>query len=289
MIQAVVTEFHLGTMKTQGNQWFSDEVLLSKVRLATGDRINSRNLEDDLAALNQNPFRRVSIAAAKSAIPGDTDLILNTQDRLPLRVYTGYDDYGTSVLGYDRGSVGFNWGDVFGLDQQLAYQLTPAAISSAAPAAPPSSPIRWNIWRRCPGMTISMSSAATIRCARAWGPIWVCWASPARPACAISCRCHRSISSAPKQTRTRSSVMTSRPATTTSASAASKCRTSPPRSTSFPSATVWCWTAISAKPRWDIPLSGAREIFPPRTRARCSRRRPIRPMPGPIMSMTRCG
>ena len=124
VIQAVVTEFRLGQKKVQGNQWFSDDVLLNKLRAETGDRLNSLALQDDLNALNQNPFRRVSIVASRSATPGATDLTLSTEDRLPLRAYAGYDNTGTSILGYDRWNLGFNWGDVFGLDQQLAYQFT---------------------------------------------------------------------------------------------------------------------------------------------------------------------
>ncbi len=50
--------------------------------------------------------------------------MLQTQDRLPLRVYAGYDNTGTPVLGHDRWNLGFNWGDAFGLDQQFSYQFT---------------------------------------------------------------------------------------------------------------------------------------------------------------------
>jgi hemolysin activation/secretion protein len=51
-------------------------------------------------------------------------LVLNTKDRLPLRFYTGYENYGTPALGRNYWHLGVNWGQVFGTDQQLSYQLT---------------------------------------------------------------------------------------------------------------------------------------------------------------------
>jgi hemolysin activation/secretion protein len=43
---------------------------------------------------------------------------------MPLRFYAGYDRDGTPALGRGRWSAGANWGDAFGLDQQLSYQFT---------------------------------------------------------------------------------------------------------------------------------------------------------------------
>jgi hemolysin activation/secretion protein len=122
--QAVVTEFHLGQLRAEGNRWFSNRMLLGQVRLAPGDTISASRLQEDLAWLNENPFRQVSAVAEKSDIPGDTDLVLKTEDRMPLRFYVGNDNTGTPVLSLDRWSMGVNWGNAFGLDQQLSYQLT---------------------------------------------------------------------------------------------------------------------------------------------------------------------
>src|SRR5215469_7564236 len=124
VVQAVVTEFHLGRLRVEGNWWFSTPLLESYVRTKPGDPIDIAKLNEDLALLNQNPFRKVTIVAEKSATEGDTDLILRTEDRLPLRVYGGYDNTGTAALGYDLWNLGINWGNAFGLDQQLSYQFT---------------------------------------------------------------------------------------------------------------------------------------------------------------------
>jgi hemolysin activation/secretion protein len=48
---------------------------------------------------------------------------LDFPDRPLRRFYAGFDDTGMPVTGRDRYSVGFNWGNVFGLDHQFSYQF----------------------------------------------------------------------------------------------------------------------------------------------------------------------
>lgn len=156
VVQAVVTEFHLGQLRAEGNRWFSTPLLESYVRTQPGDAIDVAKLNEDLALLNQNPFRKVTIVAEKSATEGDTDLILRTEDRLPLRVYAGYDTTGTAALGYDLWNLGINWGNAFGLDQQLSYQFTSSSsfwahlFGNNQPAAMEAHTVSWLIplpWR----------------------------------------------------------------------------------------------------------------------------------------------
>lgn len=124
VLQAVVTEFRAGKVTVKGNEWFSSDLLRDQIRLQTGQPISEQDLNADLAWLSQNPFRTVTMVAEKSDTVGAVDFSLNTQDRLPLRVYVGYDDTGTPILGLDRWNLGVNWGNAFGLDQQLSYQLS---------------------------------------------------------------------------------------------------------------------------------------------------------------------
>jgi len=55
---------------------------------------------------------------------GTTDIQLNVADRFPFRVYAGFDNSGTPATGRDRWSLGFNLGNLLGLDQQLSYQFS---------------------------------------------------------------------------------------------------------------------------------------------------------------------
>lgn len=156
VVQAEVTEFHLGQLRAEGNRWFSTPLLESYVRIKPGDTIDMVKLSADLALLNQNPFRKVTIAAEKSATEGDTDLILKTGDRFPVRVYGGYDNTGTAALGYDLWNLGINWGNAFGLDQQLSYQFTSSSsfwlhlLGNSEPATMEAHTVTWLVplpWR----------------------------------------------------------------------------------------------------------------------------------------------
>jgi len=123
VLQVLVTEFHLGLVKVQGNKWFSTSLLRGEMHLRRGDPLVTSKLNEDQEWLNQNPFRRVEIIAEPSAVVGDSDLVLQTQDSFPLRAYLGYDNTGTIVTGRNRWQLGVNWGNAFWGDGQLSYQL----------------------------------------------------------------------------------------------------------------------------------------------------------------------
>ena len=123
-VQLLVVEGRLGNVLTEGNKWFTSEQVRSYVRARTGEVIEGAPLLADIAWINQNPFRQVDLVFARGEKAGETDVILRTIDRYPLRVYAGYDDSGNALTGFDRIVAGANWGNAFGRDQQLNYQLT---------------------------------------------------------------------------------------------------------------------------------------------------------------------
>jgi hemolysin activation/secretion protein len=122
-LQILVTVFRVGHVKVEGNRWFSAGALKDEMQLEPGDPFDFGELKDDLDRLNRNPFRQVTAVLERSAVPENTDLALKVQDRLPVRIYASFDDDGLPVTDRDRYSLGFNWGDVFGLDEQLSYQF----------------------------------------------------------------------------------------------------------------------------------------------------------------------
>jgi hemolysin activation/secretion protein len=123
-VQILVIEGRLGAVRSEGNNWFSAELLKKYVRARPGEIIEGGPLLADLAWINQNPFRQVDLVFSRGTEPGETDIILRTRDRFPLRVYTGYEDSGNALTGFDRVLAGVNWGNAFGLDQQMNYQLS---------------------------------------------------------------------------------------------------------------------------------------------------------------------
>jgi hemolysin activation/secretion protein len=124
VVQIVVTEYRVGAITVEGNKWFTASQVAAGVDLQPGDTVDSNTLLGDLDTANANSFRHVDVVYQPGTAPGTTDIVLQTQDRLPLRVYGSYDNSGQPVVGRDRWSLGFNWGNAFWLDQLLSYQLT---------------------------------------------------------------------------------------------------------------------------------------------------------------------
>ena len=55
-----------------------------------------------------------------------TDIILMVKDRVPLRIYTGYENTGNNVGGSSRILAGLNIGNLFYLDHRFDYQFMTA-------------------------------------------------------------------------------------------------------------------------------------------------------------------
>jgi hemolysin activation/secretion protein len=129
VVQLVLLEGRVGTVTVAGNRWFSSKELAGNVRLKSGGAISSRQLQSDIDWLNQNPFHTSDVVYHPGKSVGETDIVLQTSDRFPVRFYGGYEDSGNAPTGYDRYEIGFNWGDAFdlGLGQQLNYQYTTSA------------------------------------------------------------------------------------------------------------------------------------------------------------------
>jgi hemolysin activation/secretion protein len=124
VVRIAVAEFRLGQVRTRGNRYFSDRLLEREMPLEPGGAILQSSVSSGLAMLNANPYRRVDAVFAPGTEPDSTDVILQTEDRLPLRVNAGYDNDGVPDLGRDRFFAGIGYGNLFGLDQQIAYQFT---------------------------------------------------------------------------------------------------------------------------------------------------------------------
>lgn len=106
------------------NGWFSEKLILGQIRLRPGEAVNSKELNEDLRWLNSNPFRQVDVLFKQGESIGQSDIMVEVQDRIPVRPFLGYENSGTKFTGQDRLLAGFNWGNAFGWDHQLSYQVS---------------------------------------------------------------------------------------------------------------------------------------------------------------------
>jgi hemolysin activation/secretion protein len=126
VVQLLLLEGRLGSVSVAGNRWFSGRELSRYVRAQGGGTISARQLQSDIDWMNANPFHSSDVVYHPGKNLGETDIVLQTSDRFPVRFYGGYEDTGNASSGLDRYELGFNWGDAFGLGlgQQLNYQYT---------------------------------------------------------------------------------------------------------------------------------------------------------------------
>jgi hemolysin activation/secretion protein len=123
-VRIAVASYRLGKVIARGNRYFSDRLLIKEMPLASGESISEADVTSGLALLNLNPYRTVNVVYTPGGAEDSTDVVLETQDRLPLRLSAGYDNAGVSQLGRDRFFAGIDYGNLFGLDQEIGYQLT---------------------------------------------------------------------------------------------------------------------------------------------------------------------
>ena len=140
VIQLIVNEFRVGEVRVEGNHYFSSSIVSNRIHFEHGDTIDSQRLLSELDAANSNPFRRVDMTYQPSAQPGYTDLVLNTQDRFPLNVFTGFDNSGTPATGRSRWNFGASYSDPLWHDQQITYEFSSSDNFFTGGAGAPGEP-----------------------------------------------------------------------------------------------------------------------------------------------------
>jgi len=123
-LQVVLLEAKVGKISVTGNNWFSSNQISDGLSVKPGDPISASQMQGDLDWINQNPFRTSDLVYRPGDQLGQTDLVLKTHDRFPVRFYAGYEDTGNAPTGFDRYLAGFNYGDFLGIGQQVNYQYT---------------------------------------------------------------------------------------------------------------------------------------------------------------------
>lgn len=126
VVQIWLLEAKVGEVAVQndGKKWFSDKSILKEVHIQPGQTIDVSQLNNDLEWLNRNPFRQVNAEFRPGKKGGESDVVVDVQDRFPVRLYAGYETSGTKLTGEDRLLYGATWGNAFGMGHQLGYENT---------------------------------------------------------------------------------------------------------------------------------------------------------------------
>ncbi len=117
----------MGNVSAEGAKYFSNKKIAEQIRTKKGKYIYSDLMISDLSWINSHSFYSTNLIYEKGENIGESDVLLKTEDRFPLRPFVGYENTGNQTVGVNRYFLGFNWGKAWGLDsQELNYQFTSA-------------------------------------------------------------------------------------------------------------------------------------------------------------------
>lgn len=120
-----------GSVKVSGRRSFGESFIRETFRTRSGEALDEAKVLDDLDWLNRNPLRRATISHAPGENDDLLDLTLRIRAARPWRVYGGIDNQLSETLGDERLYLGFQHGDVFGLDHRFTGQVTSALEENA--------------------------------------------------------------------------------------------------------------------------------------------------------------
>lgn len=123
-VQVIIREAVLGEVRVEGAKHSSTDYMIRQVRVPQGSRIDTSVIGKDIRWLNENPIRNVKVVYERGKKEGTSDVILNTKEVKPFQAYVGYANSGLVATGLNEVSGGFNWYQVLGTEQSLAYQFS---------------------------------------------------------------------------------------------------------------------------------------------------------------------
>lgn len=124
LLQVVILDGRLGELKVEGNQWFKPDNLKRFFRTQKGESINKQMIVEDVERMNKNPFRSVKVIFEEGTGEGETDIVLNVKDQLPVKLSVSTANNGNKLTDYNRLSASFMWGNAFWQDHLFNYQIS---------------------------------------------------------------------------------------------------------------------------------------------------------------------
>jgi hemolysin activation/secretion protein len=128
-LEIQIVEGVMGSLEVRGNRYFKKGLFLKRVSLKQGKIFNYNKLRNDLNTINQYPDRNVKTVITPGKESGQTDVVLEVKDRLPIHMGMMYDNYGSRYIGKSRFTGTLTHNNLLGFDDilTLQYQGTNAA------------------------------------------------------------------------------------------------------------------------------------------------------------------
>ncbi|MEI7751438.1 MAG: ShlB/FhaC/HecB family hemolysin secretion/activation protein [Candidatus Omnitrophota bacterium] len=119
-----VIEGKMGDVEVKGNRYFKSSVFKKKIDLKQGDFFNYSKLAKSLRLINSQPDRVAKAVLAPGKEPGQTDVVLDVKDNLPLHAGFTYDDYGSRYILRNRYQFSASSNNLLGFEDMLQFMYT---------------------------------------------------------------------------------------------------------------------------------------------------------------------
>lgn len=116
----------MGELDVRGNHYFRKSLFTKRVTLKKGEPFNYNKLRSDLYNINQYPDRNVKTVLTPGQNPGETDVLFNVKDQLPIHVGFSYDTFGSRYLERAHYSGTATDDNLLGFDDILTFQYQQA-------------------------------------------------------------------------------------------------------------------------------------------------------------------
>lgn len=126
ILEIRVLEGRMGKLEIKDNKYFKTKLYEKKIRLKEGEYFNYGLLRKSLIKINEHPDRTVRAVLIPGTVPGQTDVILEVQDRLPIHIGFDYDNFGSRFIGRDRLALTLDHNNITGNDDILSLKLQKA-------------------------------------------------------------------------------------------------------------------------------------------------------------------
>ena len=125
ILEITVIESKIGDIQLKGNRYYSTKLIDSYLTIKKGDFLNYNDLKLDLDNINAHPDRTVKSVLVPGQVPGETDIILNEQDALPVHIQMGYNNYLSSYLRSNVYDSIFTDNNLLGRDDIFYFPVRP--------------------------------------------------------------------------------------------------------------------------------------------------------------------
>ena len=122
VLRLQVIQGMMGSLKVQGNRYFKDSIFTNKIGIAQGSAFDYDQLRNNLRIINEHPDRYARAVLVPGATQGQTDVVLNVEERMPIHVGFSYDNFASRYLNKNRYTGTVTDNNLTGNDDILTLQ-----------------------------------------------------------------------------------------------------------------------------------------------------------------------